>query len=297
MAQATAKLTYDTVGNREDLLDVITNISPTDTPFLSRFGRSPAKGALHEWLTDNLANAADNAAIEGADYTFTKRTSRTRLQNHVQFFNTPVEVSDLQRAVDTAGLEDEFDYQMVKAMKEHARDIELALVTGTANSGASGTARRLRGVLSWLETTVATGTGTGNEALTADMFNSTLQAIWAEGGMPDYAYANGYQKRVISGFTGNNTRNINADEKEIVIGVDIYDSDFGRIKVVLHRFMTASVVAVLQNDLWKVSPLVPTRKVDVAKISSSTRAVVETYLTLESRQEAGSGKIIQLTTA
>lgn len=297
MAQSSAKITYEAIGNREDLSDIVTNISPMDTLFLNKFGKVKATATNHEFLTDSLANAATNAKIEAADYSFTKPASRTRLQNYTQIFATPVEVSDTQRAVDTAGLEDEFVYQMTKKMKEHARDIELALVTGTGASGASGTARELKGVLGWISTNNTTGTGTGNEALTEGMFNDTLQAIWSEGGMPDAAFANGFQKRTISGFTASNTRNIDADEKEVVRGLDVYDSDFGRIKIYAHRYMTTSVVAILQVDLWKVATLRPTKKVDVAKVGSATRAVVETELTLESREEAGSGKITQLSTS
>jgi hypothetical protein len=297
MAQASAKLTYDAIGNREDLSDLITNISPIDTPFLSRFGKTKATATLHEWLTDTLASPAKNAKIEGVDYSFTKRAARTRLSNYTQIFSTPVEVSDTQRAVNTAGLEDEFAYQLAKAMKEHARDIEKSLVEGTGNSGASGTARELKGVMSWIATTNITGTGTGTEYLTEAMFNLGLQKIWEQGGNPDYAYANGFQKRKISDFTAGNTRNVDSDEKEVVKGVDVYDSDFGRIKIVPHRWLTSSEVAILENEMWKVSTLRPTMKVDIAKIGSSTRAVVETELTLESRNEKASGKITGLKTS
>lgn len=297
MAQDTAKLTYDAVGNREDLSDVITNISPVDTPMFSRFGKVKARSTNHEWLTDSLANAAANARIEGADYSFTKPAARTRLGNYTQIFWTPVEVSDTQRAVDVAGIEDEFAYQMTKKLKEHARDIEYALVNGSGNSGASGTARELKGVLAWITTNVETGSGTGSEALTSTMFDNALQKAWEQGGMPDTCFTNGFQKRRISSFTAGNTRNINADAKEVIVGVDVYDSDFGRIKIVPDRFMPADQVVVLQTDLWKVAVLRPTKKVDVAKIGSSTRAVVETELTLEARNEKGSVKITQLTTS
>lgn len=297
MSQSSAKLTYDAVGNREDLSDVITNISPTETPFLSRFGKVKAEATTHEWLTDALASAGANAKIEGADFSFTKPAARTRLSNWTQIFQTAVEVSDTQRSVMTAGIEDEFAYQMAKKMKEHARDIEYALVNGTGNSGASGTARELKGVLTFISTNNTTGTGTGSEALTESMYNDHLQAIWNAGGMPDTSYANGFQKRQISSFTGGNTKNVNASEKEVIVGVDVYDSDFGRIKIVPHRFMTTSVVATLQSDLWKVATLRPTKKVDVAKVGSATRAVIETELTMESRNEAGSGKITGLTTS
>lgn len=297
MTNATAKLTYDAVGNREDLLDVVTNISPVDTPKFSRFGKTKATNTYHEWLTDSLAEAAENKKIEGYDYSFAKVSSRTRVGNYAQIFQTAVEVSDTQREVNTAGLEDEFSYQMAKKMKEHARDIELALTTGTAASGASGTARSLKGVLPWITTNVETGTGTGNEALTSTMLDGGLQLAWAQGGMPDTAYANGFQKRAISKLTTSNTRNVNADMKEVIIGIDVYDSDFGRIKIVPDRFMTTSVIAILQNDLWKVSVFRPTKKVDVAKVGSATRAVIESELTLESRNEAGSVQITGLSTS
>lgn len=297
MTNATAKLTYDAVGNREDLSDVLTNISPTETPMLSRFGKVKAKNTYHEWLTDSLATATANAAVEGYDYSFSKVSSRTRAGNYTQIFQTPVEVSDTQRSVDTAGLEDEFAYQMAKKMKEHARDIEYALINATGNAGASGTARTLKGVLAWITTNVTTGTGTGSEAITATMFDNALQTAWDQGGTPDTAYANGWQKRKISQLTTSNTRNINADMKEVVIGIDVYDSDFGRIKIVPDRFMTSTVVALLQNDLWKIAELRPTKKVDVAKIGSATRAVIETELTLEARNEAGSVQITGLSTS
>lgn len=298
MSQSTALTAFQAIGNREDLTDVITNISPAETPMLSRFGKSKAKGVTHEWQTDTLATAAANAAIEGADYSFARVGVRTRVSNWVQDFVNEVEVSDIQRAVDVAGVEDEFAYQMTKAMKEHARDIEYALVNGTGNSGASGTARTLKGVLAFVTTNVETGTGTStSETLTADMFNDALQTIWAAGGRPNEVYVNGFQKRAISGFTSPNTRNIGATEKEVIVGVDVYDSDFGRLKVILDRYMTASVVAILQSDLWRVATLMPTRRVDVAKIGSATRAVVESVLTLESLNEAGSGQITGLATS
>jgi len=291
--------TYQAVGNKEDLLDVITNISPLETPMFSAFGKSKAKGTYHEWLSDELAAATANAHVEGADYVFARRNPRVRTGNYTQIFVTPVEVSDTQRAVETAGLEDEYAYQMAKALKEHARDIEYAFAStaNTGNSGASGTARQLKGVMAWITTTNITGTGSGDETLTETMFNDALQAIWNKGGRPDTVYANGFQKRKISGFTASSTKFVEASEKEIVAGVDVYDSDFGRVKIVADRYMDAAQVAILQSDLWKTAVLRPTKHIEVAKVGSATRGVIETELTLESRNEAGSGKITELKTS
>ncbi len=186
-----------------------------------------------EWLSDELAAATANAHVEGADYTFARRDPRVRTGNYTQVFVTPVEVSDTQRAVETAGLEDEYAYQMAKALKEHARDIEYAFAStaNTGNSGASGTARQLKGVMAWITTTNITGTGSGDETLTETMFNDALQAIWNEGGRPDAVYANGFQKRKISGFTASSTKFVEASEKEVVAGVDVLTKNIAHLKL------------------------------------------------------------------
>jgi hypothetical protein len=293
MAQATAKLTYVAVGNEEDLTDIITNLSPEETPMYSTFGKVKANATYHEYQTDELAAPADNAQIEGVDYSFSRPASRTRLGNYTQIFITSVTVSDTQRAVSTAGLEDEFVYQMEKKLKEHARDIEIAITTGTGNSGATGTARRLRGVLPHLATNTASGSATGL-ALTEALFNSALQTIWGNGGMPGHIFVNGVQKRRISDFTAGSTRNIDSSGKKLVKPIEVYESDFGVLKVVLDRWMPAEQVGILDVEHFKTATLRPTKKVDVAKVGSETRAVVETELTIESRNEKGSGRILQL---
>lgn len=212
-------------GNREDLLDVITNISPTETPMFSSFGKTKAKNTTHEWLTDSLASAAANSNIEGDDYSFENLTARSRLSNQTQIFVTPVRVSDTQRAVDTAGFEDEYAYQMAKKLKEHARDIEYAIVADSASaSGDTATARTLKGVLEWISTNIESGSSSATgEDLTESMFNDCLQDIWDSGGQPQTVYCNGYQKRQISDFS-TNTRNVAASEKELIQGVDVWNN-------------------------------------------------------------------------
>jgi hypothetical protein len=286
--------TYQAVGNREDLLDIITNIAPTETPMLSDFAQDSANAVFHEWLTDDLATAATNAQIEGADYTYARRPVRTRTGNFIQSFVTSVEVTDLQRVVTTAGMEDEYAYQMEKAMKEQARDYEFAIASAqTGTSGASGTARQMVGIQTWITTNVSTAGA--NRALTETIYNDNLQAIWANGGKPDTSYVFGAQKRVISGFTGGNTKNVNAADKKIVNSVGYYDSDFGGMEIKLDRYVDSHMVLNLTPSLFKTSWLRKTKHTDVAKTSSSTKGVIEADFTLTSLQEKGSGKILNLT--
>ncbi len=298
MAQATAVKTYDAVGNREDLTDYISTITRHETPLYSGLQKTKAYARLHEWQTDTLNTGSSNAQIEGADFTFAIPASRTRLTNNTQIFTKTLEVSRTQDVVSKAGLDEEFAYQMDKRMKEIATDIEEALITGTGNTGASGTARALKGILGFITTNVETGTGTATEQLTETMYNNLLQAIWTAGGRPDTTYVNGYQKRKISGFSSNNQRFVTMDEGDkLKNSVSVYESDFGVQRIELDPFMNSDQIIAIQKDLWAVAVLDGLKPVDVAKVGDSRRGALVTELTLESRNEAGSGKITGLATS
>lgn len=299
----TALKSYDVAGgtggsgNHEDLMDLIVNISPIETPMFSEFGKSTANGVLHEWLQDSLATPAANANVEGATTTYAVPGVRTRVGNYTQILDKPVEVSRTQRKINPAGIADEFNYQVEKAMKELARDIEYAIVNGTGNSGASGTARELKGVISFVTSNVVTGTGTGTEALTESMYNDLLQAIFNAGGNPDVTYANGWQKRKIDAFTTPNTRYLDASDGKLNAAVGVYQSSFGLQQIILDRFMPTDKVAALEKSKWKVAVLDGVHYEDRAKDGDSDKGVVIGELTLEALQEAANGQITQLTTS
>lgn len=298
MSQSTAIKTYDAVGRREDLTDVVSTITRAETPLFSKLRKVVATNTLHEWQTDTLSTGSDNAAIEGADFSFAIPGSRSRLSAYTQIFAKTAEVTRTQKKALVAGIEDEMAYQMEKRMKEIATDVEKALITGTGNSGASGTARRLKGILSWMTSNVETGTGTGSEALTESMYNGLLQKIWDNGGRPDLTLVNSFQKRKISSFSTSNTRYLSMDDKlKLTNAVAIYESDFGVQSIELDPFMTTSVVAVLQTDLWAVAVYDGIHTEDVAKIGDADRMAIVGELTLEARNQAGSGQITGLTTS
>jgi len=298
MAQSTALKTYDAIGNREDLTDVIATITLHDTPLFSGLEKVKANGRTHEWQIDTLSTGADNAQIEGADFTFAIPAARTRTSNNTQIFTKQLEVSETQRAVSVAGLEDEYAYQMEKRMKEIATDIEKALITGTGNSGASGTGRRLKGFLSFITTNVETGTGTAAHYLTETLYNNLLQSIWASGGRPDNTYVNGFQKRQISSFSTPNTRYVDMDNSnKLKNTVSAYESDFGVQTINLDPFMDTDKTLVLQKDMNKIAVLRGIKPVDVATIGDAKRGALVGELTLEVRNEAADGKNTNLSTS
>src|SRR5262252_8035676 len=97
--------------NREDLLDLITNIDPWDTPFYSSAPKVECNHTTHEWLTDTLSATSVAGAIEGADFSADALSNRSRLSNRTQIFRFDILVADTQRAVNPAGVRDEYEYQ------------------------------------------------------------------------------------------------------------------------------------------------------------------------------------------
>ena len=147
--------TYTAIGNREDLSDIIYNISPTDTPFMSSIGKEKAEGTFHEWQTDTLAAAAANAQVEGDEIAITAVSPTARINNRTQISRKSVIVSGTQDTVNTAGRNNELAYQISKNAKELKRDMELVLCNNqSAAVGGAAAARTSSGLAAWLQTNV-----------------------------------------------------------------------------------------------------------------------------------------------
>ena len=143
--------TFSAIGNREDLANIIYDISPMDTPFLSQAAKSRASAVYHEWQTDALEAASANRKIEGDDATAATFVATTRVGNYCQISSKTISVSGTQRAVNAAGRADEFSYQLAKRGREIKRDMEFALTRNQGSSaGGTGTARSLASLESWL---------------------------------------------------------------------------------------------------------------------------------------------------
>jgi Family of unknown function (DUF5309) len=308
---------YDAIGNREDLSDVIYRIDPTDTPFMSGAERERATAVNHEWQTQALAAAdTSNAVLEGDDATTDAATATVRLGNICQISDKVARVTGTQRAVEHAGRDDELEYQEMLKGLELKRDME-SIIVGTnqaKNTGAAATARRTASVLSWIKTntskgasgadpSAADGTGTRTDgtqrAFTEANLKTVLQSIWNSGGKPDTIMTGGFNKQVFSTFTGRATPTEDAKAKKIVASVDFYESDFGKLSVVPNRFQRARDVLVLQMEMWAVAYLKGRRMVSIplAKTGDSDRRQMLSEYTLVARNEKSSGGVFDNTTS
>ena len=185
--------TYQAVGNREDLIELIVNISPVDTPVLSMTESVKASNTLHEWQTQALKTPTAVARIEGDDANIKTITPSVRLGNYTQIIDNAFIVSDTQAAVTSAGRASEESFQTDLAMKELANDIEYAYVVNSATAaGASATARQLKGLAGWVVTNISSATA--NRALTSTILDALLKTVWLAGGKPDVILTGGSQK-------------------------------------------------------------------------------------------------------
>lgn len=323
MTVPTATVTaHSAIGNREDLVNMIYEISPMDTPFLSEAAKSSASAVYHEWQTDELDAAAANRAIEGDDATANTFVATTRLGNYCQISQKTVSVSGTQRAVDSAGRADEYAYQVAKRGREMKRDMEFALTRNQASSaGGAGTARSLASLESWLATNKTTagvsasgattpGFSSGTVAAPTDAstigtftkadVDAVIQACFTEGGDPKLIMMGPGSRAKFSGFTGISTLETRADQGSDVTlmgSVDFYKSNFGILKVVANRFQRNVTALILDMEYLCVATLRDMELSDLAKTGDSDKAQLLTEFTLEVKNEKASGKVTDINSA
>jgi hypothetical protein len=309
--------TYTAIGLREDLSDVIYDISPTDTPFMSSIGKNKATATFHEWQTDSLAAAALGGAVEGADQSSITASPTARVGNRTQIFTKAIAIAGTLEAVDKAGRKSEKAYQLAKVSAELKRNIELTLLSNqTSATGNSSTARTLGGLQAWLNTNYDGGTdgvagnlgttartnGT-NRTFTETILKTVIAEVYTAGGSPKVLMVNPAHKQLASAFAGIAAQRYMAPSNEpttIIGAADVYMSDFGTISIVPNRFMNNAntgdeVAFIVDPDMAAVSFLRPFQTIELAVTGDAEKTQLLAELTLEVRNQAAHGILADLT--
>jgi hypothetical protein len=309
--------TYDMKGIREDLSDVIYRIDPTKCPLTSNIGRAKASQRIHEWQTQALASASDaNEVLEGDDATTDAATATVRPNNRTQISDKVARVTGTGRSVDTAGRDDEMEYQVLLKGLELKRDVEKQMLSNKASAaGASGTASRSASFESWLTSNVShggTGATTGFSATTGlvaaptdgttrtfteTLLKTVMASCFDNGANPTILMLSGGQKQTFSGFTGiaTNRYNVKGEEQGVVIGAaDVYVSDFGKLNVVPNQFSRTRTALLIDPEYAKLATLRPMKNWPLAKTGDSDQRQVLIEYTLEMCNQAAHGKVADL---
>lgn len=310
MAQPTFTFdTYDAIGIREDLSDIIYDISPTDTPFLSMAARDKATNTFTEWQTDSLASIdTGNAVIEGDDATLDETLPTTRLGNYTQISDKTLVLSGTEEEVNKAGRRSELAYQLAKRGRELKRDMEAIMTQNQGYTvGSDVIARTTRSLESFYATnddrgatgadgTPTTGATDGTQRpFTESQLKNVIQLCWTAGGNPTYVMVGPKNKQVASGFTGGATRFDKSEDKRLTAAVDVYISDFGELRIIPNRFSRDRTAHVLDMEYWSVKYLRPFRQWPLSKTGDSEKRQLLVEYALCAKQEAASGVVADLT--
>src|SRR6185312_3593996 len=232
--------TYEMVGIKEDISDIISNISPTKTPFLSSIGNEKVTNTLFQWQTDALRAVASAPVLEGADAAYITVAPTVMLNNHTQIFAESVQVSGTTDAVSTYGRARESAYQLAKSAAALKRDLEWAFV-GTAQAAVAGSdavARQMAGAQVQINTTTADNatpnlvyTGGAATAPTEANFLTALQEVFVAGGDPSVIQVTPANSIIFAAFAAAagryRTIQTGGDDKTLVNVVNLYVSPFG----------------------------------------------------------------------
>jgi hypothetical protein len=308
--------TYTSIGNREDLSDVIYSISPTDTPIMSSIGKTKATAVYHEWQTDSLAaNTTANALVEGATASDITVSPTTRLGNYTQIVGKTVMVSGTLEAVDKAGRKSEKAYQLAKVSSEIKRDMETIITANQGQSaGNASTARTLGSLLSYIKSNtskngtattgvdpvtvgVSTRTDGTTRTFTEAMLKTVIASVFTNGGTPSTLFVSPAQKQVVSGFTGLAAQRYQVPttgQATILAGADLYQSDFGVLSIVPDRFMRTRDALILDPEYAALAFLRPFQTNELARVGDAEKTQILAEFTLEVRNEAAHGGVFDL---
>ena len=276
---------YDDAALREDLLNIMTNISPKNTQLVSGLGTSTASSIRHEWLIKTLNAVKTNAYVEGVDASYGALTNPTRIVNYTQIAREGFEVTDTERSVNTAAFADRYQQEATDALAELKNDMEFAILRGSMASGTGSAARQCRGI----KRSLSLVTSQSGVSLSEAILNDYLQNVWDNTSTEVNAvYGDMYIKRKISGFTSGTTKNLDANDKRLVNSVDVYQADAAsNVKLFPHRYMTISGtdtnhdVLGINEDMFKVAYLRKPFTRELAKTGDSTKGEIVTEFTLQ----------------
>jgi len=286
---------YDQVGLAEDVSDIITDITPTDTPFFSMIKSEKVAARVFEWQEDSLAAASFNAQQEGAAFSAGTLTATTMRTNNTQIMSKVFEVSATADAVKTYGRAKETAYQMSKALKEIKRDLEHAYV-GVDNAkvtGSSSVAREMDSATQQISTIEAGGTA----ALTETMLLNLGETCFDNGSDPSVFMIKPADAQIVAGFTGSagRNRNFNDGTKTLVNVIDLYVSPYGEYKVVLNRHQLTDHAFLIDPSMWRSCVLRPFARTLLGKQSDGDTHAITAEMSLKHMSYSDSGMINALT--
>jgi len=307
--------TYDTKGIREDLSDIIYDISPEETPLVSAIAKTKATNTYFEWQVNALRDAKANAHIEGSTTGAEAIVPTVREGNYTQIMKNSIITSGTNDVVKAAGRSNsEMSYNILREAIVQKLDIEKAIFENVARvAGNATTARKLGGLGAWLKTnTVFNPAGNGANptgsvggatartagtarALTQALFDEAMQKTWVSGGKPDAVYLSAFQMNKALSFTGNNNQRQTGAVGTVNNNMAIYMTPWGQVSWVPSRENRPQDLYIIEHDKLAIATLRPMKNEALAKTGDNEHRQIVSEQTLQVRSEAALGAVFDLT--
>mgnify|MGYP000492266429 CR=1 FL=1 len=287
---------YDQVGLKESVADIITDITPFDTPAFSMFKSEKVTARTFSWLEDSLAAAGVNAAVEGADASMATLTDAVERTNNTQIIEKAFQVSATADAVSTYGRAKETAHQLAKKLKEIKRDAEYAMVgvNQAAVAGSASAGRKMASVLTQITTAVDAGSN-ANDALTEAKLLDAGQTAYNNGSDVDTFMIKPGDAQIVAGFSASSGRNREISQgKTLVNAIDLYVSPYGEYRVVLNRHLKVDHALLIDPTMFKVCTLRPFTRTLLAKTGDSDKHHIVGEMSVKHTNFADSVKITGL---
>jgi hypothetical protein len=288
--------TFQQVGIKENISEIITNLTPTKTPFQTNIGTEKVHNVLFQWQEDSLRTANANAQVEGADVSFITAVPTVMRNNVTQILTEAVVVSDTADTVTTYGRAKEMAYQMQKSASQVKRDLELSLIGSaqTLVSGSSTVARQMNSAQQMVAAANLTYAGAATP-LSEPLLLTNLQACFTSGAEPTRVQVTPSNSVIVAGFAqaAGRFRTIpDATNSKVVNVVNFYVSPFGEVKIEINRFIKASNTLVYDPKQWSKMILRPWTREALSKTGDASKQMIVSEQSLKHKNFAASGFIL-----
>ena len=308
MAQVTNAFdTYEATSDREALSNIIYNIAPHATPFMSAIGKNSVKNVTFDWQTETLPSASGTGEIEGFEISRAATAATVRESNVAMIQSRNSTVTGSQQASDPAGVKSQIAHFMALNAKALKRDMETALTGNYAKvAGSASAARQTRSFESWITSNDSRGSGGADGSasaaatdgtqrdLTEALLKAVLQTGFGNGAEMSMAICGPYNKTVISGFTGrSNVRQV-IETDTVEASISLYASDFGELKIVPDNFSRERSLLLVDPNYAAVSYLRDFESVDISTIGDAITKMLVVEYGLQMSNEAAHGIVADL---
>lgn len=272
---------FDQVGLKEDISDIITNISPTKTPFQSMIGSDKVHNTHFKWQEDSIRDVKTNKKVEGFTAQASARTPTAMRDNVTQIMEDTFEVSGTNDAVATYGRAKETAYQASKSSAAVKRDLEYAFVGSgqTKVDPADNTTERvMAGFQAMIDAGNIISTGSSVTKINEAKYLDALQQVYTNGADPSVTMVTATNSREVADFAKASGRyrtlQTGSKDRAVINVVDLYVSPFGEQKIVLNRFLKDKDTLIFDPDFWQKMALRNWSRQPLAKVGDKTDTMI-----------------------